>query len=80
MSSGGSNSNYEKAGLYKWGQIILGFRYQWGLQDSILAPLLSVMCINDLDSEITSKVSKFADGVKIGRTTNGKQDYQILQN
>ena len=38
-------------------------------QGSILGPILFLICINDLDDDITSKVLKFADDTKVFRKT-----------
>ena len=35
-------------------------------QGSVLRPLLFMIYINDLDSEVKSKLSKFADEAKLG--------------
>ena len=37
------------------------------LQESVLGPILFLICINDLDDDITTKVLKFADETKLFR-------------
>ena len=49
-------------------------------QGSVLGPLLFIIYLNDLDSDISSNICKFADDTKIGRTINGPEDSQALQN
>lgn len=65
--------------------IINGTKSNWELvtsgvpQGSVLGPLLFIMYINDLDSGITSSISKFADDTKIGRVINSQDDCISLQ-
>ena len=49
-------------------------------QGSVLGPLLFLICINDLDDNITSNVLKFADDTKVFRRVNNDGDKQHLQN
>lgn len=46
---------------------------------SVLGPLLFLIYINDLDSSISSEVSKFADDTKVGRVIRTHQDARKLQ-
>ena len=65
--------------------MINGARSNWEVvtsgvpQGSVLGPLLFIMYINDLDSGITSRISKFADDTKIGRVINSNDDCINLQ-
>ena len=49
-------------------------------QRSVLGPLLFLICINDLDDNITSNLLKFADDTKVFTKVNNDGDKQHLQN
>eukprot|EP00061_Rhincodon_typus_P002278 g17064.t1 len=48
-------------------------------QESVLGPLLFVIYINDLDENVQSMISKFADDTKIVRIMDSEEGYQKLQ-
>jgi len=48
-------------------------------QGSVLGPLLFVVFINDIDSEIVSKISKFADDTKMGRGVDTEEEADVLR-
>ena len=48
-------------------------------QGSVLGPLLFVIYMNDLDENIGSIVSKFADDTKIGGIVDSEEGYLRLQ-
>ena len=65
---------------------INGEKSEWGMvtsgvpQGSVLGPQIFIIYINDLELDIRSNIAKFADDTKIGRTINGIEDCQVLQN
>ena len=48
-------------------------------QGSVLGPLLFLVFINDIDSSLTSSISKFADDTKLYRNVNDERDASLLQ-
>jgi hypothetical protein len=48
-------------------------------QGSVLGPILFTIYINDIDCDIFSKISKFADDTKIGRCVLTERDREELQ-
>ena len=48
-------------------------------QGSVLGPILSLIYINDLEDEISSKVLKFADDTKVFRKVTNDTDKKSLQ-
>jgi hypothetical protein len=49
-------------------------------QGSVLGPILFIIYINDLDSNIISKLDKFADDSKLGKSLTSQDDVQVLRN
>ena len=48
-------------------------------QGSVLGPLLFLIYINDIDEDIISKFSKFADDSKVAKVVNNLEDSEILR-
>ena len=48
-------------------------------QGSVLGPVLFLIYINDLDQDLVSKISKFADDTKLGKAVSTLEDCQSLQ-
>ena len=49
-------------------------------QGSVLAPLLFIIFVNNIDSGLVSKIWKFADDVKVAAVVETEQDIATLQN
>ena len=59
-----------KSGRYKWTDL---------LTSSVLGPLLFFIYINDIDTDLLSKICKFADDTKIGRAVATEDEVQLLR-
>ncbi len=57
----------------------MGLCYEWGPPGVGVGPAAFIIYINDLDTGITSDVSKFADDTKIGRVIQSDHDASVLK-
>ena len=44
-----------------------------------LGPILILICINDIDDVVSSKILKFADDTKLYRAVTNQDDIEILR-
>src|SRR6201990_3753772 len=49
------------------------------LKDLSWGPILFIVCVNDIDKNVLSNISKFADDTKIENRITCENDYQVLQ-
>ena len=65
---------YQRTVLYIWEAVTSG-----APQGSVLGPVLFLIFINDLDSNLLSSVLKFADDTKVFGRVNSDKDKEVLQ-